>query len=145
MNARGAQAPPASRPARRVDTADHFRLMADFAPVMIWLASPDRRSVYFNRPWLEFTGRDLAAELGQGWTEGIHPEDRGRCLAAHERAFAACEPFEIEYRLRRADGEYRWLLAKGVPLVLDERLAGVVGSCLDITDRLAAEQAARKR
>src|SRR5687768_10667945 len=113
MNARPA---PGLRGARRVDTADHFRLMADFAPVMIWLAAADRKSVYFNRLWLEFTGRPLEAELGFGWTSGIHPEDRERCLALHTAAFEAQQPFEIEYRLRRADGQYRWLVDKGVPL-----------------------------
>ena len=132
MSARPA---PGLRGARRVDSADHFRLMADFAPVMIWLAGADRKSVYFNRLWLEFTGRPLDAELGFGWTEGIHPEDRERCLAAQARAFAAREPFEIEYRLLRSDGQYRWLVDKGVPLIADERLQGFVGSCLDITER----------
>src|SRR4051794_4953179 len=102
MSVRPAQGTAPARPPRRVDTADHFHLMADFAPVMIWLAAPDRKCVYFNRPWLEFTGRGLAAELGFGWTEGIHAEDRERCTSQRERAFAACEPFEIEYRLRRA-------------------------------------------
>ena len=131
---------PGLRGTRRVDTADHFRLMADFAPVMIWLAGADRKSVYFNRLWLEFTGRPLDAELGFGWTEGIHPEDRERCLAAQARAFAAREPFEIEYRLLRADGEYRWLVDKGVPLIADERLQGFVGSCLDITERAREDE-----
>src|SRR6476660_3808655 len=102
MTARAA-VPPTSRGARRVDTADHFRLMADFAPVMIWLAAPDRKCVYFNRPWLQFTGRALDDELGLGWMQGIHPDDRERCAEAHARAFEAREPFEVEFRLRRAD------------------------------------------
>ncbi len=130
---------------RRADGADHFRLMADFAPVMIWLAAPDRKCVYFNRPWLAFTGRTVEDEAGTGWAEGIHPEDRDRCLAERSRAFEERRPFELEYRLRRADGEYRWLLDKGVPLIEEGRLAGFVGSALDVTDRLLAEREARTR
>ena len=141
-----AQAPAPPRGARaRGSAAEHFRLMADCAPVMIWVAGPDGRSVYFNRPWLDFTGRPLEAELGHGWRDGLHPEDAPRCIAAYERAFERREPFEVEYRLRRHDGEYRWLLDKGVPLVTGGALGGVVGSCLDITDRMRAEQEARKR
>ena len=145
MSARPAQVTPTSRAARRSSTADHFRLMADCAPVMIWVAGPDRRCVYFNRPWLDFTGRPLEAQLGLGWTGGIHEDDRERCLRAYSDGFAAGRPFEIEYRLRRGDGEYRWLLDKGVPLLAEGRLSGFVGSCLDITDRMHAEQEARKR
>jgi len=114
--------------------------MADFAPVMIWLAAPDRKCVYFNRPWLQFTGRALDDELGLGWTQGIHPDDRERCAEAHARAFEAREPFEAEFRLRRADGEYRWLLDKGVPLLADGALAGFVGSCVDVTERILADE-----
>jgi PAS domain S-box-containing protein len=119
--------------------------MADSAPVMIWVAGPDSRGVYFNRPWLEFAGRPLEAELGHGWTERIHPEDAERCRAAYARGFAARRPFEVEYRLRRHDGEYRWVLDKGVPLVSEGELGGFVGSSLDVTDRVHAEQEARKR
>ncbi|MGZ5036008.1 MAG: PAS domain-containing hybrid sensor histidine kinase/response regulator [Usitatibacter sp.] len=143
MNARPAPAAPSLRSARRASTADHFRLMADYAPVMIWLASPDRRSVYFNRLWLEFTGRALSDELGFGWTGGLHPDDAAACLEAYSRAFDAREPFEVRYRLRDRGGEYRWIHDRGVPLFDDGELAGFVGSCLDITDRLAAEQEAR--
>src|SRR5258708_7409319 len=145
MSARPGRAPPGPPAGRRGDTADHFRLMADYAPVMIWLAGPDRRSVYFNRLWLEFTGRALASELGSGWIEGVPRDDRERCAAAYARAYEHRQPFEAEYRLRRAGGEYRWLLDKGVPLVSEDRLRGFVGSCLDITERLRAEQEARRR
>ncbi len=146
MTGRAAPAsPPPPRSARRGETADHFRLMADYAPVMIWLAGPDRNCVYFNRPWLEFTGRPLESELGLGWTAGLHPDDRERFLAQYARAFEARTPFEVEYRLRRRDGEYRWLFDKGVPLLHEGKLSGFVGSCADMTDRMQAEQAARKR
>jgi PAS domain S-box-containing protein len=146
MTAGPAQAPAPPRGARaRGSAAEHFRLMADCAPVMIWVAGPDGRSVYFNRPWLDFTGRALEEELGHGWRDGLHPEDAPRCVAAYAEAFGALAPFEVEYRLRRHDGEYRWLLDKGVPLVTAGALSGFVGSCLDITDRMRAEQQARKR
>src|SRR5258706_9487868 len=146
MTGRAAPAsPPPPRSARRGETADHFRLMADYAPVMIWLAGPDRNCVYFNRPWLEFTGRPLESELGLGWTAGLHPDDRERFLAQYARAFEARTPFEVESRLRRRDGEYRWLFDKGVPLLHEGKLSGFVGSCADMTDRMQAEQAARKR
>ena len=145
MSADAAATPAPSRGRRRRGDADNFRLLADFAPVMIWVASPDRRCVYFNRPWIEFTGRDPEAELGFGWTEGLHPDDREATLAAYRQAFEARQPFEAEFRLRRRDGEYRWLIDKGVPIVGGAGFEGFVGSCLDITDRMVAERAARKR
>ena len=129
---------------RRREAADNFRLMADSAPVMIWVADPEGQAVYFNRPWLEFSGRPLASEVGLGWTDSLHPDELDSTLGAYRAAFAACEPFELEHRMRRREGDYRWLLVKGVPLSTDGRLQGFVGSCLDITDRMAAEQAARK-
>ncbi len=146
MNVRAEPAaPPRRGQRRRGDAADDFRLMADCAPVMIWACGADRNCVYVNRPWLEFTGRTLEESVGQGWREGLHPEDRARTIEAYAQAFERREPFEIEYRLRRRDGEWRWLLDKGVPLVIEDGLTGFIGSCLDITDRMAAEQAARKR
>ena len=131
-------APIPRRDRRRDDAADNFRRLADFAPVMIWVADPEQKSVYFNRPWLEFTGRALEDELGLGWSEGMHPHDRDTALAAIAAAYQALQPFEIEYRLRRADGHYRWLIDKGVPLADEGKLRGYVGSCLDITDRVTA-------
>jgi PAS domain S-box-containing protein len=132
---------------RRGEAADPFRLLADFAPVMIWVASPDRKRVYVNRPWLDFTGRDLDEELGLGWTDHVHPDDREALLEAHARAFDARAPVESEFRLRRHDGEYRWLIDKGVPLLEGGKLRGYAGSCLDITERAhaGAEQLARER
>jgi PAS domain S-box-containing protein len=130
---------------RRADAADDFRLMADSSPVMIRVSGADRRCVYVNRPWLEFTGRTLDDSIGTGWSEAIHAEDRERVLDAQAGAFSKCAPFELEYRLRRRDGAYRWLLDKGVPVLVDGELDGFIGSCIDITDRMAAEQAARRR
>jgi PAS domain S-box-containing protein len=119
-----------------------FRLMANTAPVMIWTSGPDKRCDYFNQPWLDFTGRPLAAELGSGWAEGVHPEDLAVCLDTYTKAFDARQPFEMQYRLRRHDGEYRWIFDAGVPRFGgDHSFAGYIGSCIDITDRKLAEEA----
>lgn len=121
-----------------------FRSMADSTPALVWLAEPDGRRTYFNRTWLEFTGRPMADQIGDGWADSIHPDDRERYLAAYTTALAAHRPFELEYRLRRHDGANRWVLACGVPR-LDPlgRSIGFVGLCLDVTDRrLAVEQVA---
>jgi PAS domain S-box-containing protein len=117
-----------------------FRLMADSAPILIWSSGVDKGCTYLNRPWLEFTGRTLEQELGNGWAESVHPDDRARCLEVYAAHFDAREPFEMEYRLRRHDGEYRWIVDRGVPrLSPDGVLAGYVGACIDITDRKRAE------
>lgn len=119
-----------------------FRLVANTAPVMIWMSGLDKRCDYFNQPWLEFTGRPLAAELGTGWTEKVHPDDLPACLATYTKAFDARQPFEMQYRLRRHDGEYRWLRDVGVPRFSgDNSFAGYIGSCTDITDGKLAEEA----
>ncbi|MDN3565013.1 PAS domain-containing protein [Paeniroseomonas aquatica] len=112
----------------------HFRLLADHAPMMIWHATPDRSRAFFNQPWLDFTGRTLDAELGFGWAEGLHDEDRARFEAAAAEAFEARKPFSIDYRLRRHDGAWRWLLDTARPFSKDSAFAGYFGSCVDITD-----------
>ena len=122
-----------------------FRTMADQAPVLIWIADADGRCTWFNRPWTEFTGRSLALDVGVGWMEGLHPEDRERIAAHDTRASAGREAFVWEYRLRRHDGEYRWLLDHGVPLLDDGgRFSGFIGSCIDITERRRMEEALRE-
>jgi PAS domain S-box-containing protein len=121
-----------------------FRAMADSAPVLIWTAGPDGRCDYFNRPWLEFTGRALEQELGDGWIEGVHPDDRPRCLALYRSGIEARRAFQVEYRLRRRDGEYRWVLDHGAPrFAPDGSFAGFIGSCIDITERREAEERQR--
>jgi len=117
-----------------------FRTMADTAPVMIWQAGRDKLCYYFNKPWLEFTGRALADEVGNGWAEGVHPDDFNRCLETYASAFDARRELSMEYRLRRHDGEYRWLIDNGVPVFSSSGdFEGYIGSCIDITDRKRTE------
>lgn len=119
-----------------------FRRMADAAPVMIWVAGPDRLSTWFNQQWLAFTGRTMHQEMGTGWAEGVHPEDVERYRLVYGTAFERREPFTIEYRLRRHDGKYRWILDHGVPrLEADERIAGYIGTSIDITEEKWAKEA----
>jgi PAS domain S-box-containing protein len=118
-----------------------FRLVANTAPVMIWTAGTDRKCSYVNKTWLEFTGRPLEAELGDGWVDGVHPDDSNRYLQTYTQAFSRKESFELQYRLRRRDGEYRWVLDDGVPRFNpDGTFAGYIGSCIDITERKLAEE-----
>jgi PAS domain S-box-containing protein len=110
--------------------------------VMIWMSGPDKLCDYFNQPWLDFTGRPLEMELGNGWTEGVHPEDLEVCLETYTKAFDRRERFKMEYRLRRHDGEFRWFLDQGVPRSnADGSFAGYIGSCVDITEHKLAEEA----
>jgi PAS domain S-box-containing protein len=120
-----------------------FRLLADNAPVMVWRAGIDGSCDWFNRPWLEFTGQTLEHELGEGWTAGIHPEDRERCLQVLNDAVARRSDFKVEYRLRRHDGTYRWVLETGAPFYRDGTYSGYFGSCIDITDHRETEQRLR--
>ena len=112
-----------------------FRLLADAAPVMIWIAGPDSLCTYFNKTWLDFRGRSLEQEVGTGWAEGLHPDDRDLCLATYQKCCFAHQSFRMEYRLKRADGEYRWMEATGVPRFEDETFFGFMGSVADVTIR----------
>jgi len=116
----------------------HFRTVANSAPVMIWATDQNYVCTFVNSRWLEFTGRTIEQELGNGWIAGIHPEDKSRCLAIIEQAAAARRGYSVECRFRRADGEYRWMLDNGMPLYRDGEYAGFIGSCTDITDAKAA-------
>lgn len=117
-----------------------FRAMADAAPVLIWLADTDKRCIWFNQGWLEFTGRTLDQEFGYGWAEGVHPDDCDQCVAIYSLNFDAQQPFRMEYRLRRRDGIYRWILDAGRPRFREDgSFCGYIGSCIDITDHKNAE------
>ena len=130
---------------RRADRAlreseSRFRIVADSAPVLIWMSGVDRLCTFFNKPWLDFTGRTAEQEMGNGWAEGVHRDDLEGCLKSYVEAFDARRPFVLQYRLRRHDGEYRWISDNGVPRYDPQGgFAGYIGSCVDITDRLRAE------
>jgi PAS domain S-box-containing protein len=120
-----------------------FRRMADSVPVMISLTGPDKGCTYFNHSWLEFTGRSMEQELGFGWAENLHPDDRDRYLEIYHIAFDARQPYETEYRLCRHDGEYRWIVDRAIPLFEGDYFAGYISSSIDIHERKRAELAER--
>jgi PAS domain S-box-containing protein len=119
----------------RREAEQRFTAMADLAPTLIWVADPNGARTFLNAGWYRFTGRDCTAELGEGWREGLHPQDRQRYVEMVAAATAARQPWEIEYRLRRADGSYHWLLEHAVPVGTGDGFAGHVGSCTDINAR----------
>jgi PAS domain S-box-containing protein len=122
------------------ESENRFRLVANAAPVLIWMSGTDGQCTFFNQGWLKFTGRTLEEELGVGWASAVHPEDREKCLAAYAAAFDARSDCQLEYRLRRSDGEYRWLFDYSVPrFESDDTFRGYIGSCMDITDRKESE------
>ena len=122
-----------------------FRHMADTSPVLIWISGTDKLCYYFNQPWLDFTGRTMEQEMGNGWAEEIHADDRQRCLKAYFTAFDARQPFQMEYRFRRYDGLYRWMVNAAVPRFTSEGdFLGYIGSCIDIEDRKQTETALRE-
>ena len=118
--------------------SEQYRVLIEHSPTMVRRAGPDATYDYFNTTWLAFTGRSLEQELGNGWTEGVHPDDLSACLASYLDHFERRRPFELEYRLRRFDGVYRCIVDRGAPFV-DARgsFGGFVGSCVDVDDRRA--------
>lgn len=119
---------------------------AELTSVLIWMSDAEKRCTYVNTAWMAFTGRTLEALLADGWRETIHPDDLPRCLEVLDAAFARHQPFTLEYRLRRHDGEYRWVLDSGIPLLApDGSLTGYVGSSVDITERRRAEALLRRK
>ncbi|HJZ95750.1 MAG TPA: PAS domain S-box protein [Candidatus Solibacter sp.] len=123
------------------ESEERFRNVADSAPVMIWVAGPDKVFNFFNKTWLDFVGRTMEQELNHGWTDSVHPDDLERCSAGYTAAFDLRKTFHIEVRLRRADGEYRWVLCTGVPrFAPDGVFEGYIGSDIDITDLKRAQE-----
>jgi PAS domain S-box-containing protein len=121
------------------ESNERFIMLADSAPVLIWMADKDKNYNYFNKGWLDFTGKGIAEESGKQWTNGIHPEDRENVIKYFSTAFNNRESYVMEYRLRRADGQYRWILDKGIPRYEGNVFVGYIGSCIDITERKIAE------
>jgi len=127
------------------ETESRFKNMADAAPVLLWMSRTDGLCTFFNQTWLDFTGRSLEEEWGIGWAEGVHFEDFQRCVDTYVDGFNERRVFEMEYRLRRHDGVYRWILDRGTPRYLpDGTFAGYIGSCADITERKQLEAELRK-
>jgi len=122
------------------ESEKRFRYVADTAPVMVWMSDIDKLCTYFNKSWLDFTGRKMEQEIGNGWVEGVYPDDLQRCLETYINGFDHRKNFQMEYRLQRFDGEYRWLLDLGVPRFTPAgEFLGYIGSCIDIDDRKHAE------
>jgi PAS domain S-box-containing protein len=134
----GADSPSASAPEDYMHDislragADQFRPLADNAPVMIWISDAEALRTFFNKSWLEFTGHPPDHEIGEGWTKGVHPDDLMGCLENYKRSSVACAKFTKEYRLRHADGRYRWVLDHGIPLFEKGIFTGYIGICMDI-------------
>jgi PAS domain S-box-containing protein len=130
----------------RGESEGRFRLMAETTPVMVWMSGPDKLCTYVNQHWLDFTGRPMEQQIGDGWSEGVHPEDLHCCLHTYYEAFDARQAFRMEYRLKRFDGEYHWILDTGVPRFgSDGTFEGYIGSCIDVQDQKQVEETLRAR
>jgi PAS domain S-box-containing protein len=117
------------------ESESRFRNMADTAPMMIWMTEKGKGCIYFNKSWIDFTGRSLEENQGHGWLDSVHSEDRNQCISVCDNAIDEQKPFEMKYRLRRYDGKYRWVLDRGIPRVTEKgEFLGHIGSCVDITD-----------
>ncbi len=122
-----------------------YHTIVQQAPIMIWRSDTTGECDYFNERWLEFTGRGIEKELGNGWAEGVHHDDLERCLCIYRDSFRERVPFEMEYRLMRNDGVYRWIFDRGAPFYSPEgTFQGYIGSCIDVTDRVEAQEAIKK-
>ena len=121
---------------KQATSEESFRSLADAAPVMIWMSNQEALCTYFNRAWLDFRGRTLQQEVGNGWTEGLHPDDRDLCLEAYLKSFSCRQPFRMQYRIERADGEFVWVEVAGIPRYRDNGdFAGFMASAADVSDR----------
>lgn len=122
-------------------TPEEYATLVEQAPIMVWRSDLTKGCDYFNERWLAFTGRTLEQERGNGWAEGVHPEDFERCLAIYTSSFDGRRPFEMEYRLRRWDGAWRWIFDRGVPSFdAAGAFLGFIGSCVDVTARVEAQR-----
>ena len=122
-------------------SAGEYQVLVEQAPILIWRAGTDAKCNYFNNRWLEFTGRTLEQEAGDGWAEGVHPDDLKACVDYYLEHFKARKTFGMDYRLKRHDGIYRWIFDRGVPFYSDAgEFLGFIGSCIDITDKRTAQE-----
>src|SRR6266436_2146973 len=135
----------ATRETELRESESRFRNIADAAPVLIWVAGVDKLCTFFNKTWLDFTGRSTEQELGNGWAEGVHRDDLQNCLQVYNSAFDVQQPFVMQYRLRRHDGEYRWISDQGVPRYDEQgKFGGYIGSCVDVTELMTKDEALRQ-
>jgi PAS domain S-box-containing protein len=126
------------------ESEQRFRVITDASPILVWMSGTDKLCYYFNKGWLDFVGRTLEQESGNGWAENVHPEDFDHCLQIFVSNFDARRPFEMEYRMRHHTGQYRWILDRGVPRYApDGTFEGYVGGCLDIHDQKEAAEKVR--
>lgn len=120
---------------------NQYQIIVESSPNMIWRSGLDALCNYFNATWLNYTGKTMEQEVGNGWVDGVHPEDVERCVKIYLDAFAKQEPFEMDYRLKRHDGVYRWINDRGVPFYIgDHRFAGYIGSCMDVTEKVEGQK-----
>ncbi len=124
---------------------EEYKTLVEQAPILIWRSDTTAKCDYFNEKWLAFTGRSMEQEHGDGWTDGIHSDDYEQCLQIYTEAFKRQEIFEMQYRLRRHDNVYRWLFDRGVPFFSPTgKFAGYIGSCIDVTEKVEAQQELQK-
>ncbi|HHT9107734.1 MAG TPA: sensor domain-containing diguanylate cyclase [Candidatus Wunengus sp. YC63] len=124
---------------------EEYRILVEQAPIMIWRSNTTTACDYFNERWLAFTGRTIEQEMENGWAAGVHPEDLDKCLKIYLDTFQKREVFEMEYRLRRHDGQYRWIFDRGVPFKgHNGQFAGYIGSCIDVTEKVEAREYLQK-
>ena len=127
------------------ESEQHFRTLANGGSALVWTSGQDKQCDYFNDPWLRFTGRSLEQEMGNGWTEGIHPDDFEHCLATYVSAYDQHQSFQMDYRIRHADGSYRWISDAGTPRYDTQGgFLGYIGFCMEITERKQFEAALRE-
>ncbi|MEI8199976.1 MAG: sensor domain-containing diguanylate cyclase [Eubacteriales bacterium] len=120
---------------------NQYKIIVDFSPNMIWRSGTDSYCNYFNKTWLDFTGRTIEQEVGNGWAEGVHPDDFEFCVGFYMASFNKQEPFEMNYRLKRNDGQWRWINDRGVPFFNEDKVfQGYIGSCMDITNQVLGEE-----
>lgn len=123
------------RKGKQASAEQRFRELLDATPIMVWMSGTDAVCTFFNRAWLAFRGRTLEEEIGSGWAEGLHPDDRDLCLETYLKAFSARVPFRVQYRVQRAGGAYGWIENSGTPLIEDTVFVGFMGTAMDVSDR----------